>query len=124
MTEFFNLEGQKFSFNPEDKRLKTTIDEAFMKAGSILGWQSRFNNNPVGLGFNKNIIEKCIRYNSHLIVFVVKVGNQIIERDYFLAPDKLKQFLLHNNHEYKTPKGVWVDVIPFDLFTHRMVHVS
>jgi len=115
MTEFFNLEGQRIAFNPEAKIIKTTIHEFFRKAGYILGWKTK----TAGIGFNKKIIEKVIRYNCTLIVYVEES-----DRDYFLSCDKLKQFLLYNNHEYKTPKGVWVDVIPFDLFTHRMVHVS
>jgi len=119
MTEFFNLDGQKVSFNPESKILKTTINEFFRTAGRELGWGTKFNGNISGLGFNRKIIEKLIRHNCTLIVFVEEA-----DRDYFLAPDRLKRFLLHNKHEKMTPKGVVVDVIPFDLFTHRMVHVS
>ena len=115
MTEFFNLDGQRIAFNPDAKIIKTTINEIFHKAGHILNWKVKI----AGIGFNKKIIEKVLRHNCTLIVFVEES-----DRDYFITCDKLKLFLLHNNHEYKTPKGVWVDVIPFDLFTHRMVHVS
>jgi len=115
MTEFYKIEGQKVAYNPESKIIKTTIHEFFRKAGHILGWK----NKTAGLGINKKIIELILKTNSTLIIYVEES-----DRDYFLQPDKLKHFLLNNNHEYMTPKKVWVDVIPFDLFTHRMVHTA
>jgi len=115
LTEFFILDSQRIAYNAERKIIKTMIEKPFYKAGKLLGWDGK----PPGLGFNKKLIELILRTNSTLIVFV-----EDHDRDYFLSPDKLKHFLLHNNHEYKTPKGVWVDVIPWSLFTHRMVHVA
>lgn len=114
MTEFFSLEGQRVAYNPDRKIIKTTIHEFFRTAGHILGWKNKVG----GIGINKKLTEMILRTHSTLIIFVEES-----DRDYFLPCDKLKQFLLHNNHEYRTPKGVWVDVIPYNLFTHKMVHI-
>jgi len=115
MTQVFNIQGQRVVYNAERKIIKTTIKEHFRRAGHILGWKTK----TAGLGINKKITELILRTNSTLIIFVEES-----DRDYFLSSDKLKSFLLHNNHEYRTPKGVWVDVIPYDLFTHKMVHLA
>ena len=115
MTECYILDGQKVIFNPEAKILKTTIEKPFFSAGRILGWKGK----TAGIGINKKIIEKVLRNNATLIVYVWDS-----DRDYFLRPDKLKQFLLHHNHEYLTPKKIWVDVIPWDLFTHHIEHTE
>jgi len=113
MTEFYILDGQKIAFNSEMKILKTTIREPFFTAGKRLGWIGR----TAGLGINKKITEKLLRTNATLIIYV-----ESSDRDYFLRCDRLKRFLLHNHHDYRTPKGVTVDVIPWDLFTHKIEH--
>lgn len=109
MTEQFILGGQKITYNPENKILKITIQEAFIRAGIKLSWNESFGS--PGLGFNQKIIERVIRTGAYLCVHVEKQS-----ADYWIKNDVLIDFIKKNNSEYRVSSTI-LNVIPWKLFT-------
>ena len=110
----FHLAGQKVVYNSETKIAKTTIAEPFYKAGKILGWKN--TKRTVGLGLNPKIVEFILKSRCTLIIHVAKD-----QKDYWLRPDVLSDFVKYNNTEYKAGGKLMVHVIPWELCTRYQI---
>lgn len=119
MTEIIHKHGQKIVYNPERKLMKTVIETPFMAAGKLLIWDISKYGCP-GIGLNEDIIKLVLKTKSTLIVYVLATPLGPVDKDYWITPDKLKQFIENNNSTYRM-HGTNLSVIPWNLFqTHKV----
>lgn len=99
---------QELIFDKALNAVKTTIKKPFFYASENLGWGWKSQ----GLGFNMDIIDKCLNMQADLIVYIEETGYT-----YRIKFKQLEQFLQTFNCDWYVKRGKFrLKVISFDWF--------
>jgi len=112
MTHRYIIDGQPLVYNAERKLGNTTIEEPFLKAGKIFGF------NGPGIGLNPKLIQFIIKRKATLLIYVAS-----FKQNYWMTWDNLeKNFKM--GFKYMAGGRKLVYVIPlFEFNTYLKVMV-
>jgi hypothetical protein len=113
MYQTINLEGQKAGYEDIHKILYVYIQEPFYSAGKLLNWNLP---KPVGLGFNKSIIDLLLKLKCNLVVKVISARS-----NYWVHYDRVKKFIDEHNCNY-TVSGKTLTVLSWSIFVRLNEH--
>ena len=98
---------QELLYDEKNNIVRTRIKKPFFYAGETLGWGWKAQ----GLGFNLDIIDKCLNNKADLVVHVEENGY-----DYKITFAKLKNFLDTYNCDYFVKRKYKLKVVAWDWF--------
>ena len=112
MTHRYIIDGQPLVYNAEQKLDNTTIEEPFLKAGKIFGF------NGPGIGLNPKLIEFMLKRKATLMIYVSS-----FRQNYWISWDNLEQNF-EKGFRYMAGGRKLVYVIPLFEFNQRKVIIS